>query len=151
MKVVNRHHHKGEWPPHHFYIGRPGRIAREEVARGAIDATLFGNPFTLKEHGDKALELYKRHLWNSIRDLPENLQALLCLPPAAVLVCSCKEKSGEKPRSCHGEVVARCWEFLFRKRRRQQQVLSLTKFQKGDTVSPGETKARNLVARRAHG
>ena len=33
VKVINRHHHKGEWPPHHFYIGRPGGIAR-----GAIDA-----------------------------------------------------------------------------------------------------------------
>lgn len=74
---------------------------------------LPGDPFTLKEHGDKALELYKRHLWNSIRDFPENLQA------------------------------------LFRKRRRRQRVVRLTKFQ-GDAVSPGAAKARNLVARRAH-
>lgn len=145
MKVVNRHRHKGDWPPHHFYIGRPGRIAREEVARGAIDATLFGNPFTLREHGNKALELYKRHLWNSIRDFPENLQALLCLPPDAVLVCSCS------PKPCHGEVVARCWEFLFRKRRRRRRVVRLTKFEKEDAVSPGAAKARNLVGRRAHG
>lgn len=149
VKVVNRHHYKGEWPPNHFYIGRPGGIARQEIARGAIDATLFGNPFTLKEHGNKALELYKRHLWDLIRLSPENLQALLALPPDAVLVCSCKEKPGDKPRPCHGEVVVRCWEFLFRKRRRRQRVLRLTKFEK--VVSPGAAKARELVGRRAHG
>jgi len=112
VKVVNRHHHRGQWPAHTFYVGRPDRIAREEIARGALDATLFGNPFTVKEHGDKALVLYKRHLWNAAKDSRGILLALTCLPPDAILVCSCA------PRPCHGEVIVALWTWLFRKRRR---------------------------------
>lgn len=112
MKVTNSHHQKGRWPAHSFYIGRPGRIAREEVARGAIDATLFGNPFTLKEHGEDALELYRRHLWNALKDLPGHRQALAGLPPDAVLICSCA------PRPCHGEIIIAAWSWLLGKRRR---------------------------------
>lgn len=57
-RVVNRHHFgEGELPTPWMYIGR---------------GTPLGNPFTVKEHGEgKALELYKKWLWQRIaeRDL----------------------------------------------------------------------------------
>ena len=122
MRICNRHHHKGRWPKKHFYVGRPGTIAREEVARGAIDATRFGNPFSLVKHGEGALDLYRRHLWDSMKDFPEHVQALVALPPDAVLICSCA------PRPCHAELVAKAWEWIFRRRRRCQRLIRLTKW-----------------------
>lgn len=121
--VVNRHHRKGPWPENAYYVGRPGAAAREEIARGAIDGTRFGNPFTFREHGEEAIELYRRHLWNALKDFPEHAGALLSLPPTALLICSCS------PRPCHAEVICRAWEFLFRKRRRRDRVIRMTRFQ----------------------
>jgi len=104
VKVVNRHCHKGPWPAHSFYIGRPGGgAAAREISRGAVDATLFGNPFTLQEHGEDALGLYKRWLWDKLQEDPGYKAALRALPPDAVLVCSCK------PRDCHGDVIIAAW------------------------------------------
>ena len=124
MIVLNRHHHKGLWPPHHYYVGRPGRIAREETGRGAVDATILGNPFTLGDHGEDAVELYRRHLFDALRQ-PEVRELLLAMPPEAALVCSCS------PRPCHGEVIATAWEWLFRRHRRMRQVVRLTEFTGG--------------------
>lgn len=122
MKIVNRHHHRGEWPNNHFYVGRHGRIAREEIARGAMDATIFGNPFTVREHGDEALELYRRHLYNALKDFPEIRHALLAMPATATLICQAA------PMPCHGDVIASAWEWMFRKRRRLSNVHRSTRW-----------------------
>ena len=45
--VINRHHHKDGLPSGAIYIGR---------------GTPLGNPFTVQEHGEDALGLYRRWL-----------------------------------------------------------------------------------------
>jgi len=91
--VVNRHHYKGKpLPKPWMYIGR---------------GTPLGNPFTVREHGDAALELYRRWLWDKIRSNDEDvLCALRRITRSHTLVCSCK------PRPCHGDIVVRAWEWL---------------------------------------
>ena len=128
--VVNRHHHRGTWPAHAYYVGRPGPVAREEIARGAIDATRFGKPFTPQKHGQDAIQLYRRHPWNAMKDFPEHARALLVLPPTALLICSCQ------PRPCHATEIARAWEFLFSKHRRRNQLVRLTRFLATEIAEP---------------
>lgn len=91
--VLNRHHYRGRPMPRPWrYIGR---------------RTPLGNPFTVAEHGDHALDLYRRWLWEKIqaRD-PEVLRELAAIAPGEHLVCSCK------PRPCHGDVVVRAWAWV---------------------------------------
>lgn len=90
--VVNRHHYRDGLPPGSIYIGR---------------GTPLGNPYTVKEHGVAALDLYRRHLWAAIRrEDAAILGALRAIEEASLLVCSCK------PRPCHGDVVVAAWAWL---------------------------------------
>lgn len=104
--VINRHHYRNRrFPQPWCYIGR---------------GTPLGNPFTLKEHGPQALELYRRWLWDKIRDKdPAVLRALRRITAEHHLVCSCK------PRPCHGDVVVRAWQWL-KEQEPKQEPLSLT-------------------------
>ena len=91
--VVNRHWYKDKpFPPRWRYIGRGKPL---------------GNPFTVKEHGEAALDLYRRWLWDKIqaRD-PSVLAELRQIGPDTALVCSCA------PRPCHGDVVVRAWAWI---------------------------------------
>ena len=107
MIVCNRHYQKGRYPAACYYIGRPGRIARQEVARGAIDATLLGNPYTLREHGGKAIRLYKQWMWEQLRPLCGPVFELLAsFPASSYLVCSCA------PGPCHGDVLVSAWRWI---------------------------------------
>lgn len=92
LTILNRHHYHGAAiPTPNVYIGR---------------GTPLGNPFTKAEHGERALELYRVHLWAAIqRRDPEILKAL-ALAPGTFIVCSCR------PSPCHGDVVAEVWEWL---------------------------------------
>lgn len=91
--VVNRHHYKkGELPRPWTYVGR---------------GTPLGNPFTVQEHGQNALELYRRWLWDKIRGSdPQVLSALADIREDTNLVCSCA------PRPCHADVICRAWAWL---------------------------------------
>lgn len=91
--VVNRHHYPGKTLPQpSLYIGR---------------GTPLGNPFTLEEHGEAALELYENHLAAALERRDRDvLDALNSITPWHFLVCSCK------PRPRHGDVVLRLWEWL---------------------------------------
>lgn len=106
--VANRHHLKGPWPIRAIYIGRPGPLANSifELHCHVVDGTALGNRFTKKEHGDKALEFYRRWLWHQV--LGRNtrvMKVLRSIRADSVLVCSCK------PRPCHGDVVLAAWEW----------------------------------------
>lgn len=91
--VVNRHHYKRKrLPPQARYIGR---------------RTPLGNPYTVKEHGQEAMELYCRWLIDKLRHNDADVLAeMRSITPATLLVCSCK------PRPCHGDVVLGCWVWM---------------------------------------
>jgi hypothetical protein len=100
--VVNRHHVKGSHPEGSFYIGRRGRIAFEEIARGCDDATALGNPRRDRTEGN--LRAYRRWLWDALRQGHSGvLSAFDRITEASFLVCSCA------PRACHGDIVAKAW------------------------------------------
>lgn len=90
--VVNRHHYRNGLPQSAIYIGR---------------GTPLGNPYTMAEHGERALDLYRRWLWAKIRSHdPSVMAALRQIGSRSLLVCSCK------PRPCHGDVVVKAWLWL---------------------------------------
>jgi hypothetical protein len=90
--IANRHHFKGEPPEPWVYVGRGSPL---------------GNPFTLEQHGEAAMDLYKRHLWARMQARDRSvLAALDALTPDHRLVCSCW------PRPCHAEVIVRAWRWL---------------------------------------
>jgi len=91
--VINRHHYKKKPKPRPWiYIGRGSPL---------------GNPFTVKEHGLDALELYRSWLWRKLveRD-PGVLAEMRKITAQHHLVCSCA------PRPCHGDVVVKAWAWL---------------------------------------
>lgn len=104
--VINRHHYTNrEFPKPWVYIGR---------------GTPLGNPYRVDEHGDAALELYRKWLWEKLRAKdPAVTRALREITVSHHLVCSCK------PRPCHGDIVVRAWQWL-QDNQPQQQPLSLT-------------------------
>lgn len=111
--VLNRHHLRGKaWPAHCVYIGRPGTLAQRLLRqhRGVLlDGTALGNRFTLAEHGEDALKLYRRWLWGEMGKRDSAARGVLeMLRPEHNLVCSCA------PRPCHGDVVLAAWRWLHR-------------------------------------
>lgn len=101
--VINRHHHGGRsssFPTPWIYIGR---------------GSALGNPFTKAEHGEDALELYRKWLWDKIRGRDRDvLDMLATITSEHHLVCSCK------PRPCHGDVVVNAWRWLEERRKAHQ-------------------------------
>ncbi len=95
--VINRHHYRGKRLPHPWlYIGRNSRDPSK--------ASPLQNPFTVREHGDRALDLYREHLRRLVAEGdPAVLAELRKITPAHHLVCSCA------PRPCHGDVVVEVW------------------------------------------
>lgn len=74
--------------PFTHYIGRP---------------SVFGNPFTVEEHGRlTAIALFEE--W--ARQEPRVLDAIMALPGNAVLGCWCHKLP------CHGHVIIRIWKEL---------------------------------------
>jgi Domain of unknown function (DUF4326) len=80
-----------EWlkNPNHIYIGRNMSF----YIKGAYESK-WKNPFKVKEHGNKCLELYKYYIQKN----PELLEQLDELE-GKVLGCFCK------PASCHGDIL----------------------------------------------
>ena len=100
-KIVNRHHYRTDGEPDTAKLPRPYVY----IGRG----TSLGNPFKVKEHGDKALAYYKTHLWEKIKERDAKvLRALAGITWDMHLVCSCA------PRPCHGDVVVQAWTWLQR-------------------------------------
>lgn len=75
--------------PYDRYIGRPGR---------GHDG-LFGNPYTLAQHGDLALDLYRTYLLDRVARDPAFRAACLALRGLR-LGCFCD------PAPCHGAILA---------------------------------------------
>ena len=107
--VANRHALANPWPSPSMYVGRPGPLANEILGNheGVLDGTALGNPFTVEQHGDRALDQYKRNLWGKMkRGDAAVLGALRQIQPETVLVCSCA------PRPCHANIIAEAWKWL---------------------------------------
>jgi hypothetical protein len=108
-RVVNLHHHampgaadrRPPLPEPWRYIGRSPPLGPSPVA----------NPYTVEEHGRKALELYKDWLREKLkRRDPLVLEELRSIPADAHLVCHCVRPDGSG--ACHGRTVALAWEWL---------------------------------------
>ncbi len=109
--VVNRHHVKGSHPKGSIYVGRPGPIAWQEVARGCLDGTALCNPDRRRDDGN--LARYRRHLWDGLRFGRSDWLALFeQITPETRLVCSCA------PRPCHADVIVRAWRWWSENRSR---------------------------------
>ena len=121
--VINAHHYrdpradaKGRMPG--FIEGqRPDTrplLPRSSIYIGrkhnGFEASPLANPFTVGEHGDAALPLYKRHLWAKMkaRD-PAVIRALREITPEHHLVCWCVLPNGYG--QCHGHIVAAAWDW----------------------------------------
>lgn len=101
MKVVDLHHYKGP----HVYCGRrmPGR-----------PGSPLANPFKVREHGSRCLELYRRHLWAMMRRRDDQVMAALrSLTDDSILGCWCVDLEGEavveEPEVCHCQVIVKAW------------------------------------------
>lgn len=85
--VLNRHHFRGKpLPVDSLYVGRPSAL---------------GNPYTLAEHGPKALPLYEAWLRGKIAEGDAAVLAMLRkIGPETGLICSCA------PKVCHADIIA---------------------------------------------
>jgi hypothetical protein len=110
LLVVNRHRYLPTPGVGPRVQPRTGRERRPELPQPWIyvgRGSPLGNPFTREEHGDAALELYRRWLFERIRQNDSRvLLQLRSIRPGAVVVCSCA------PKPCHADVVVRAWAWL---------------------------------------
>ena len=104
MKIVDLHNYRGP----HTYCGRamPGR-----------PGSPLANPFKVKEHGSRTLELYREHLATRIKAGDRAiLDALRCLTDESILGCWCVDLTGDavfaEPTACHCQIIARAWRWL---------------------------------------
>lgn len=104
--VVNRHRYlptPGVGP----HAERTGRERRPELPQPWIyvgRGTPLGNPYKREQHGDDAIELYRRHLAERIKaGDPAVLRQLDSITEDTSIVCSCA------PKPCHADVVLRAW------------------------------------------
>ncbi len=96
-KVINRHHFRGRpYPKPWLYIGRNDKDPSK--------ASPLRNPFDVRRHGEKAMDLYREHLRTMIEiEEPDVMAELRKITASHHLVCSCA------PRPCHGDVVVEVW------------------------------------------
>jgi hypothetical protein len=67
----------------------------------------LGNPFRREQHGDDAIRLYKRWLFDRLRGGDAAvMRAMRSIGPESLLICSCA------PRPCHADVVLAAWYWL---------------------------------------
>lgn len=98
--VVNRHWYEGK-DDH----GNRRRIPKPWIYIGR--GTELGNPYTVAEHGQDALILYREELLHRLRRNDKKLlEAMRAITVEHHLVCSCK------PRPCHGDVVVEIWVWM---------------------------------------
>ncbi len=107
MIVVNKRYHTAT--PNDVYIGRP---------------SLFGNPFAHKpskfntqtlDSPEACMRAYGAWLYRQINESGleynhEFTTALRGLHEDAILVCWCKDRSGNG--LCHGDILIRAWKWL---------------------------------------
>lgn len=77
-----------------FYCGR-------QISRGGwnLKESIFANPYTLKTHGDQAINLYRQYLKKKIIDDPEKWVIAILDLRGHTLGCWCA------PSPCHGDVL----------------------------------------------
>ncbi|QQM13969.1 hypothetical protein ABNavy71_233 [Acinetobacter phage AB-Navy71] len=69
--------------------------------------TIWGNPFTVEEHGNQAIPLFKAYFINLIKDGKITRNHLEVLRGQR-LGCTCK------PKACHGDIIATVVNKLFK-------------------------------------
>lgn len=94
--VVNIRKIKGVRPKFDIYIGR-------EEPRAKLKASIWANPYTIKEYGIKeSLRLYELHARNS----PELMRRLFMLR-GKILGCWCVNSEETDEIKCHGQILIR--------------------------------------------
>jgi hypothetical protein len=100
-RVINANHEDG-FCGDVVYIGRGWK---------GFPCSPLHNPYTLREHGSKAFDLYRRHLWAKVQARDSAVMgALKSIGPESRLVCWCKDENGYG--RCHGDIVVKAWEYL---------------------------------------
>lgn len=95
------YHDLSEWMknPEHVYIGRRGAVflnINGAKQRFPEKSSEWANPFTVKKHGDRCLELYEEWLIDKLeKDGTDELKKL----KNKVLGCWCY------PNKCHGDIL----------------------------------------------
>lgn len=79
------------------YIGRTLNMSGWKLKE-----SLFANPFTVKEHGDQAIPLYREYLKKKIAQDPEKWVMEILDLESKTLGCWCKNKLTDP---CHGDVL----------------------------------------------
>lgn len=69
--------------------------------------TIWGNPFTVKEYGDKAIPLFKDYFINQVKSGVITIDHLEVLRGQR-LGCTCA------PRACHGDIIAKVVNRIFK-------------------------------------
>ena len=69
--------------------------------------TIWGNPFTLEEHGDQAIPLFKEYFIKKIKAREITMDHLEVLR-GMKLGCTCH------PLSCHGDIIAKIVNKVFK-------------------------------------
>lgn len=104
---------EGPWVVNrHAFRSRGGRTSSKPDARPELPqpwiyigrGTPLGNPYTLQEHGQNALGLFRRHLWKLLlAEDPPVIAVFRRITTETSLVCSCA------PAPCHGDICVRAW------------------------------------------
>lgn len=69
--------------------------------------TIFGNPFTVEEHGDQAIALFKPYFINLVKTKVITIDHLEVLRGQR-LGCTCS------PKACHGDFIAKVVNRVFK-------------------------------------
>ena len=109
--VVNVHHYapmgsvrdsRPPLPEGFRYIGRNASLGGPSP---------LANPYTKREHGIGALDLYKGWLWDRMKTGDRRvLDEIESIEPGDALVCHCKDVDGYG--ACHGDIVVAAWRWL---------------------------------------
>ena len=114
---VNRHHYA--WAAH---VGPPPKTPASDRSKPKAElpqpwiycgrGSPLGNPYTYASHGDAALPMYRRWLWDRIQGGDRRVWlALRSINDDTYLVCSCV------PKPCHTHIICDAWNWARREGR----------------------------------
>lgn len=100
-KVVKIRRSKGEIVQDcDVYIGRKQTQGGWKI----LQDSEWANPYTLKKHGDKCMDLFREDLKQWIRDDPDTWIPKLMALESKILGCWCVDSNGNGV--CHGNIIA---------------------------------------------
>jgi len=99
-------------------------VSKREFGEGGIyvgrgRGSVLGNPFVMKSEADreKVIAQYRIWLWQKVKERGKVFAELVRIKKLAEqgdvhLACWCRAKSN--PRSCHGDVIKSCLEWMIK-------------------------------------